>query len=171
MADPSGRHLCLKMCNKTLACGKHQCNSFCHLGYCKPCRNISNQPLACPCGSVKIEPPIPCGTAQPTCNNPCSNVLPCGHKCTMKCHLGNCPPCLEVVTKLCNCGSELVPNVYCNQQKHSCARVCDKELPCGHHCQKVCHLPGQCFGNEEELLVKGCGERCNKVRVSCNHRC
>jgi hypothetical protein len=23
MADPNGSHLCLKMCNKTLACGKH----------------------------------------------------------------------------------------------------------------------------------------------------
>jgi len=58
--DPTGRHLCLRTCNKTLSCGKHTCNSFCHIGFCKPCRYVSNQPLFCPCGSFKLEPPIKC---------------------------------------------------------------------------------------------------------------
>lgn len=36
---------------------------------------------------------------------------------------------------------------------------------------KVCHLPGLCFTSEEEILSKGCGERCNKTREKCKHRC
>mmetsp|Transcript_39173 Transcript_39173/g.37548 ORF Transcript_39173/g.37548 Transcript_39173/m.37548 type:complete len:192 (+) Transcript_39173:1078-1653(+) len=62
MADPNGMHLCLQVCNKTLACGVHQCNSFCHLGFCKPCRYVASQPIYCPCGTAKLDPPIPCGT-------------------------------------------------------------------------------------------------------------
>lgn len=166
-----GRHLCLKTCNKTLSCGKHQCGGFCHIGFCKPCRFISNQPLFCPCGTTKVEPPIKCEQVQPTCTSPCKNKLQCGHQCTMKCHLGNCPPCLEIVTKVCNCGSEIMPNVYCNQQKHSCGRACGQMLPCGHNCSKVCHPPGTCFTSLQDLMDKGCGERCNKPRKECKHRC
>mmetsp|Transcript_39173 Transcript_39173/g.37550 ORF Transcript_39173/g.37550 Transcript_39173/m.37550 type:complete len:149 (+) Transcript_39173:1708-2154(+) len=89
----------------------------------------------------------------------------------MKCHLGNCPPCLEVVTKLCNCGKEIIPNVYCNQQKHSCGKLCHALLPCAHHCEKTCHLPGMCFPSEELLMKDGCGERCGKPRSTCPHKC
>lgn len=60
--DPLGRHLCLKTCQKTLSCGKHQCGGFCHIGFCKPCRWVSIEPLFCPCGTVKVDPPISCQT-------------------------------------------------------------------------------------------------------------
>lgn len=78
---------------------------------------------------------------------------------------------MEIVTKVCSCGKELMPNVYCNQQRHSCGTVCDEQLPCGHKCAKTCHLKGQCYNSEEELLQKGCGQRCNKVKEICKHRC
>lgn len=53
--------MCLQSCNKTLSCGKHECGDFCHLGLCKPCRVYSREPLYCPCGIAKIDPPIKCG--------------------------------------------------------------------------------------------------------------
>lgn len=114
-----------------------------------------------------------CNTPQPTCLNPCTKISACGHQCGISCHGGNCPPCLEIVTKMCNCGSEIIPNCYCNQSKHSCGKTCGLALPCGHNCQKVCHLPGQCFplGGRDELLQNGCGTRCNEPLQYCKHRC
>ena len=104
--DPNGLHMCLLECNKTLACGIHKCNDFCHIGPCKPCKVYSREPLFCPCGIEKIDPPVKCGTVQPTCGGPCQKILPCGHKCALKCHLGACPPCMEPVIKSCLCGKE-----------------------------------------------------------------
>jgi len=97
--DPEGRHLCLLTCQKDLTCGKHKCNEFCHLGKCKPCRVFSSQPLYCPCGIAKVDPPVKCETQQPTCGGPCKQKLPCGHNCAIRCHPGPCPPCLEMVDK------------------------------------------------------------------------
>jgi transcriptional repressor NF-X1 len=171
--DPLGRHLCLKTCNKTLSCGKHQCGAFCHISLCKPCRWASTQPLFCPCGATRTDPPIMCNTPVPTCDNKCTKVLACGHQCVLRCHVGPCPPCLEVVTKVCNCGQEIMPNAYCNQSRHSCGKTCGQSLPCGHSCEKVCHPPGACFppGGREELLASGCGSRCSEPLKYCKHRC
>ena len=60
--DPHGLHMCLLECNKTLSSGVHKCNNFCHLGPCNPCKVYSREPLFCPCGIEKIDPPIQCGT-------------------------------------------------------------------------------------------------------------
>ena len=60
-ADPCGTHMCLIECNKTLSCGVHKCNDFCHISFCKPCRVYSREPLYCPCGIAKMDPPIKCG--------------------------------------------------------------------------------------------------------------
>jgi hypothetical protein len=66
-----------------------------------------------------------------------------------------------------------MPNVYCNQSKHSCGKICNTQLICGHKCEKVCHLPGQCLPglDGQDLLEKGCGARCNKPLKYCKHRC
>jgi len=154
-----------------LQCGVHQCNDFCHIGFCKPCRVYSRDPLFCPCGIAKVDPPIKCGTLQPQCGGPCQKVLPCGHKCSIRCHLGNCPPCLETVTKTCICGKELFERVTCHSRNQNCGQQCGSPLKCGHMCQKICHPKGQCFTTIEELMEKGCGQRCMKARVNCPHRC
>ena len=59
--DPEGDHLCLMECPKTLSCGVHKCADFCHFGPCKPCKVYSREPLYCPCGVAKLDPPIRCG--------------------------------------------------------------------------------------------------------------
>ena len=118
--DPLGKHICLSVCKKTLGCGVHQCNDFCHIGFCKPCRIYSREPLYCPCGIAKLDPPVKCGQIQPTCLGPCLTVQPCGHKCALKCHLGGCPPCLEPVNKTCVCGKETHEKVWCHQRNPNC---------------------------------------------------
>lgn len=165
--DVQGLHLCMKVCGKQLSCKKHECGDFCHLGNCKPCKVYSNQPLFCPCGSVKKDPPVLCGTVQPTCNKPCGKQQECGHQCTLKCHLGSCPPCLQMVDKTCNCGSSTIHQVHCSSLRSSCGKVCAKELPCGHQCEKVCHKDGECGFKQ----ATGCGQKCGKQRAHCPHRC
>lgn len=162
-ADELGLHLCMKVCGKMLQCKKHECGDFCHIGNCKPCKVYANQPLFCPCGTAKIDPPVLCGTQQPTCDRPCQKVQPCGHRCTLRCHLGSCPPCLEIVDKTCNCGSTMISQVHCSSLRSSCGKMCGKELACGHLCQKVCHKVGGC-GDV-------CGQKCGKQRANCAHRC
>ena len=166
--DP--RHLCLLVCDKPLTCKLHICPEFCHLGFCKPCKIFSTQPITCACGESRKEPPIMCGESPPFCPNKCSKELPCGHKCQIPCHPGICGSCSERVQQKCHCGKKLVAHVLCSQGI-SCGLVCNESLPCGHRCQKVCHT-GECFEEEEakDILVSGCGGKCNMLRV-CGHRC
>lgn len=169
--DPEGRHVCLRLCGKSLACGLHTCDDFCHLGKCKPCKVYSREPLYCPCGVAKIDPPVRCGQIAPTCGGPCQKILPCGHQCALTCHLGGCPPCLEPVAKTCACGKNQYEKAFCNQRAPSCGQSCGVPLRCGHICLRLCHPKGQCFTSIEELLEKGCGQRCMKPREECEHRC
>lgn len=60
------------------------------MGLCKKCPVIYSQPQPCPCGKTFLRPPIVCGTIVPECNNVCSRVMDCGHKCEKVCHYGKC---------------------------------------------------------------------------------
>eukprot|EP00829_Urostomides_striatus_P013328 TRINITY_DN366_c0_g1_i6.p1 TRINITY_DN366_c0_g1~~TRINITY_DN366_c0_g1_i6.p1 ORF type:complete len:803 (-),score=198.29 TRINITY_DN366_c0_g1_i6:701-3109(-) len=174
--DPSGFHLCYIKCDRLLDCKKHRCPDFCHLGFCKLCPIISNQPLFCACGKTKKEPPIRCEDEPPSCANSCPKILPCGHQCGNKCHFGPCPPCYSLVpSKPCKCGREQLFHVQCSLTNLSCGKRCDKDLPCGHKCGKQCHALGDCYGSNEnkegQKEVKSCGQKCNKQREFCSHRC
>jgi len=144
--DPDGKHLCTLNCGKMLGCALHPCPDFCHLGYCKPCKYISTVPLYCPCNIAKLDPPIKCGEPAPSCGGPCLKKLPCGHDCSLKCHTGNCPPCLVMVERPCNCGKDVKTGIFCHKSDNlSCGAQCKEPLSCGHTCTKNCHLPGKCF--------------------------
>ena len=114
--DPEGLHLCIKVCGKPLNCGKHTCDLFCHIGNCAPCPVIINQPLTCACGATVKNPPLQCGTHPPSCPEPCHRSRPCGHPCFLNCHIDACPPCHELVEKICNCGKSKIPNVKCSME-------------------------------------------------------
>ena len=163
--DPEGRHLCVKICEKPLACKNHKCDLFCHLGGCPPCQVIINQPLTCYCGAAVTYPPIKCGSLRPYCSKRCSKPRPCGHACPMKCHVDACPPCHELVEKLCNCGRNSIKNVKCCMEV-SCGKPCDKIFDCGHECGVVCHK-GECDVIKGKV---GCGKRCGQPR-GCGHPC
>ena len=50
---------------------------------------------------------LPCTAATPTCGDTCGKLLGCeSHHCVERCHRGNCPACLQMVTKRCRCGSK-----------------------------------------------------------------
>ena len=90
----------------------------------------------------------------------------------MRCHNGNCPPCLEVVTRLCKCGKELKTGVFCHKSTDlSCGAKCNEKMPCAHKCTKYCHIPGKCYVSEEHLMENGCGQKCLQERKECVHRC
>lgn len=76
---------------------------------------------------------------------------------------------MELVTKKCRCGATTHERVYCHQSAPKCGKVCEKPLPCGHFCNKVCCA--SCFPSKEELMANGCGQRCNAPRKNCPHRC
>ncbi|CAD8178515.1 unnamed protein product [Paramecium octaurelia] len=157
-------HLCLKVCNKQLPCGQHKCDQFCHIGACKPCPIIINQPLYCPCGKSVKNPPMKCGTAPPSCLDVCNKVLECGHICKSLCHPGPCPNCMEQIEKLCRC-KQNKPSTNCSKQA-VCRSVCNKVLNCGHKCQEICQAQEECQGNGPD----GCGQKCNAKKI-CNHLC
>jgi len=163
--DPDGHHLCLKVCGKLLNCGKHTCEDFCHLGDCKQCPIIINYPLSCTCGKTVKYPPLQCGTKLPECNEPCSRKKECGHPCHLKCHYDECPPCEELIEKMCDCGRKLMKNIKCSKNAN-CLVPCDTMLACGHKCGIVCHA-GPC---DMERGIKGCGAKCGKPRT-CGHKC
>jgi transcriptional repressor NF-X1 len=164
--DIYGNHLCLKVCGKNLNCKKHTCELFCHLGDCKACPIIVNQPVACTCGKTVKNPPLQCPAEPPSCNYPCTRQKPCGHECLLNCHTDACPPCEELVEKMCNCGKSSIKGVKCSKEV-LCGKVCDVLLACGHKCGEVCHK-GEC---NYERGIKGCGRRCGKKREICDHPC
>ena len=112
-------------------------------------------------------PPIPCGTLPPQCAEICTRRHPCGHPPRHTCHSEkSCPPCADLVDKLCMCGKEALCNVPCHQKDPSCGRSCNKQLRCGiHSCPKLCHR-GSCQSEKEVCLQK-----CHHARKLCGHAC
>ncbi|XP_055376175.1 NF-X1-type zinc finger protein NFXL1 [Condylostylus longicornis] len=86
---------CDKICNKTLSCKKHKCKSVCHDGPCYPCDLKSS--VKCRCGNTSIV--VPCGREKkvrlPKCLLPCRIPSKCHHENPHRCHINECPPCIQ----------------------------------------------------------------------------
>ncbi|EJW79203.1 hypothetical protein WUBG_09889, partial [Wuchereria bancrofti] len=123
----------------------------------------------CLCGQTIREPPIPCGTPLPSCNQPCSRQHSCDHPPLHNCHAEpECPPCTVLTQKPCYGAHEIRANIPCFLNDVSCGRPCDKKLLCNvHRCKRICHV-GQCLVNDIS-----CQQPCIKRRVgeSCDHIC
>mmetsp|Transcript_21792 Transcript_21792/g.43766 ORF Transcript_21792/g.43766 Transcript_21792/m.43766 type:complete len:1009 (+) Transcript_21792:397-3423(+) len=142
-------HKCTIECKKPLACGLHQCVYPCHLGKCPPCPKVLMEGISCACGHTKIPGPQRCGTEPPKCNQPCSRQRECGHRCRYTCHMEECPPCIELVTKTCAGGHCEMKNQTCHKPEPSCGRPCSKMRQCGvHKCTRPCHS-GPCTKAKE----------------------
>lgn len=147
-------HMCLRICNRQLSCGQagHRCDNYCHSGPCKDCPVVLRAPLKCRCGATQIPPPVPCGTAPPTCSKPCKVPRPCGHTSAAwhTCHFGACPPCVQPTAVPCPSHGALRA-LPCHMAAAAnglppCSRKCGKPLPCGnssHLCERICHI-GDC---------------------------
>ncbi|VDO34646.1 unnamed protein product, partial [Onchocerca flexuosa] len=162
-------HVCMQICGKKLNCGIHNCDRLCHVGQCPRCLQASFDEQYCLCGQTIREPPIPCGTSLPPCDQPCSRQHSCDHPPMHSCHAEpECPPCTVLTQKPCYGAHEIRSNIPCFLNDVSCGRPCDKKLLCSvHRCKRICH-PGECLVNNAS-----CQQPCTKRRVgeTCDHIC
>jgi NF-X1-type zinc finger protein NFXL1 len=177
-------HSCGEICGRDLACKQHQCTRPCHSGRCGPCAQqlTSN----CFCGATSQM--RRCSERKFTCGRICGKELGCKvHKCQKVCHDGDCGACGKVSMQSCRCG-RVRREQPCAEPTFSCEVVCDKPLPCGCKCERVCHagdvcppcprtLPRPCYcGKKNSVLpckedVSSCGGTCGKLLPCGIHRC
>uniref|UniRef100_A0A158Q728 R3H domain-containing protein n=1 Tax=Elaeophora elaphi TaxID=1147741 RepID=A0A158Q728_9BILA len=162
-------HVCMQICGKKLNCGIHNCDRLCHVGQCPRCLQASFEEQYCLCGKTVREPPIPCGTSLPLCDQPCSRQHPCDHPPMHNCHAEpECPPCTVLTEKPCYGAHEIRANIPCFLSDVSCGCPCDRKLSCNvHRCKRICHA-GECLVNNAS-----CQQPCSKRRVgeACDHIC
>ena len=129
--------------------GSHQGGNPSATWQCPKCRfdypaNEVPREYRCFCGKVK-DPEFDPWLSPHTCGEACGKNLPgkCGHRCTLLCHPGPCPPCPQIITTRCHCGRKSEPR-RCGFHLFSCVSRCGKKLGCGKHsCAATCH-PGEC---------------------------
>ncbi|KAI5848721.1 hypothetical protein DFP73DRAFT_340476 [Morchella snyderi] len=160
---------CQKPCDDFMPCGEHTCPKVCHPGTCGACQVESE--LRCYCGNHMKS--IKCcdrkeavlsfesgdqGVAQWegywNCEKICDRPFDCDkHRCKKICHSQNVLPAhcalSPDVVKSCACGKTNInqlldkPRQSCEDPVPTCRKVCQKELKCGHPCQRTCH-DGEC---------------------------
>lgn len=168
--DVEAEHICTRVCDRTLKCGRHTCPEICHKGTCNTCREAIFDEIPCNCGRSVLHPPLPCGTQPPSCSFPCERPKPCGHPQTShSCHSDEerCPKCPFLMEKECLCSKKVLKNQPCWLADARCGQVCGGTLKCGSHtCQKNCHRPGEC-----EDAAGVCPQTCGKSKSLCGHPC
>jgi R3H domain/NF-X1 type zinc finger len=105
--DGAGAFSCEAPCGRELECGAHRCEQLCHAGKCAPCALAPERVSTCYCGRTPVVPGSreTCRDPMPVCRNACRKMLACGqHRCTSKCHAGECKPCAKMVDVPCRCG-------------------------------------------------------------------
>ena len=187
-------------------CGIHKCEKPCH----PPASTVSICPLSppqiptCPCGKKRIGVDFPprttCQDPIPTCNSPCyKQHTSCEHLCQERCHLNDCPPCRETVTRPCRCGNIrqaiVCGKLYVRDDEAGiqieapvlCDKPCQALRACGRHrCNRVC-CPLASFasakGKGKKRVVDPaevgegpgglheCDLVCGKMLSCGNHRC
>ena len=154
---------CTKPCSYRLTCG-HVCSRICH-----PWDS-----------SHKIY----------KCQKKCEKILPCNHMCGSNCYkcINACGPCSLKVDKIIpKCGHTVQVECHKDPATFLCSVQCQKQLNCGHLCQKLCSQPcdTQCPVVVEKTLPCGhsakvaCHKRVDKVKCSvpckallqCEHEC
>jgi len=164
-------HICTELCGKTLSCGSHSCDLACgHFGDCPKCGIMLHERLTCFCGASVHYPPVRCGTVPPSCRQSCTRPRSCPHPCPDFCHQGECPKCVEMVSRSCAGGHGETRLVPCFLAQITCSKKCARELSCGLHlCQQICHI-GACGKSSKSDSHVSCGGSC-LIRRTCGHPC
>uniref|UniRef100_A0A6B2KX83 R3H domain-containing protein n=1 Tax=Arcella intermedia TaxID=1963864 RepID=A0A6B2KX83_9EUKA len=173
--QPDNGESCGAQCNKTLNCGRHQCNSICHPSDCSKCDQKMTQKCYCGrteevrvCGSEEVIDMAHKEERHFSCGEVCDRVLECGHhRCQDKCHPSleerrpacqACPLSVELI-KTCPCGKSSIPKnarKSCLDPIPTCKELCNKPLPCGRHkCKSKCHN-GPCNQVCQEVVKIPC---------------
>jgi transcriptional repressor NF-X1 len=173
---------------RVFACGQHRCQKACH-----PCTaNLQICPSdpsiikTCPCGAHLItellngQDRVSCVDPIPTCESTCNKILVCGHACTMKCHLGDCPPCQEPVEVACRCQTTSFKDNCANVCKEAggepplCDRTCKSIRNCGRHpCGVECCPAMKVKGKRKTgtEFAHDCPLKCDQLLPCGMHRC
>ncbi|KAF2014744.1 hypothetical protein BU24DRAFT_423649 [Aaosphaeria arxii CBS 175.79] len=97
------------------------------------------------------------------CPDACGRLFDCGkHRCEKPCHpqdsdQSHCPRSPDLVSH-CPCGKTLLtmitekPRLSCEDPIPNCSEPCNKLLPCGHRCQKLCHQ-GECSSCLQSMSI------------------
>ncbi|XP_061524882.1 NF-X1-type zinc finger protein NFXL1 [Phycodurus eques] len=146
-----GRFSCKGPCGRPLSCGNHACGRECHL----------------------LDDGNKCDDCEEGCSKPRPSLCP--HTCPLPCHVGDCPPCRQMIRQRCHCKMSTL-YVECTKMTTadeetrmafgSCSNQCPKELSCGHRCKKVCH-PGVCGAKCHQKVKLRCPCRRIKKELAC----
>ena len=112
------------------------------------------------------------------CQKPCRNKRArCDHTCPKRCWEvceQNCE--IEVEKQLPNCGHTMLVRCDTNPERIKCQKPCEKDLPCGHRCQRKCRE--SCTKKCHEIVKKTdwlCGHfasiACSATPADCSHPC
>ncbi|OMH84184.1 FKBP12-associated protein-like protein [Zancudomyces culisetae] len=173
LVQHTGYYSCSNKCNVAFRCGLHSCESSCHSHQlAAPNKHESSEPIdlelcpfdisvitTCHCGQKSLAElgvvRNSCRDEVPACDSKCFKVLACGHKCSVNCHPGSCPPCTTLVSAYCRCGQKSF-EMQCSQVKAEiedsrvCTNVCTKLRTCKRHqCRVIC-----CPGNRLDSVSK-----------------
>ncbi|XP_047439999.1 NFX1-type zinc finger-containing protein 1 isoform X2 [Mugil cephalus] len=163
--DPEHKkYKCLKPCQKILCNEGHRCNLVCH----KEC------PKKCPVKVEKVIPRcqhtqmIPCHQDPKTfeCQEPCQELLPCGHPCDAVCGQPCTWKCKVKVTIKLKCGHSQKDSCFYKTENEGpeCKTPCRHQLKCGHDCRGTC---GKCFQGRYHFP---CSHQCERLLI-CSHKC
>ena len=144
---------CNEICGVQLKCG-HYCESPCHWYECTPKNKTGHDHIIC--------------------TKRCMRPRKCGHPCTYKCY--ECEfedqPCMVEMSKTLECGHH---NTYkCHEfgdgSNLKCQKPCEKTLPCGHRCQKLCKFDCEEISDADKKkgYVTSCKEKILKM-LPCGH--
>ncbi|XP_015758492.1 PREDICTED: NFX1-type zinc finger-containing protein 1-like isoform X3 [Acropora digitifera] len=138
------------------------------------CPNLCNEPCAWSC-AVEVDKQLPdCGHVAKVqcsrwdlenvpCQERCSKILKCGHRCQNHCKRPCTTECQEPVKKSdWPCGHQVT--IACHATPDDCPVPCDGFLECGNKCSGTC---GECRMGR---IHKRCKHKCGRVLV-CSHLC
>lgn len=158
-----GTFTCEQELVKVYDCGLHDTHELCRPQDELPphCPFSIDTVSHCPCGKTPLdtlvkEPRKSCQDAIPHCDRPCEKLLPCGHLCKAKCHLGDCPTCDQIMDIACRCGRTTTTTIcHQGQVEHPlCLRTCQANMSCGRHrCGEHC-CAGEKKANERQAARK-----------------
>lgn len=122
--DSPGAYSCHSMCGRRKACGRHRCAAPCHPGACAPCQRSPSMQLYCPCGKVRLSTlyhDVTTTTATTT---------------KTRAAVGNTE---RLTTSSADEKGTVSERQYCSDPIPTCGLPCEKPLPCGHVCWRLCH--------------------------------
>ncbi|CAH0049799.1 unnamed protein product, partial [Clonostachys solani] len=158
-----GTFSCNQQFERSYDCGQHKSSDPCRpldelLPHCPFSTDVVSH---CPCGKTPLEelidqPRSSCEDPVPHCDKPCEKLLKCGHFCNAKCHLGDCPTCIQDIDVTCRCGRTTTTSL-CHQgevESPLCLKTCQAILSCGRHrCGEHC-CPGEKKATERQAAKR-----------------